>query len=92
MIHNLKYRGHEEIGAVLGEWQADLILSNNDFTGGVPPAFQTVADFIIPPPRLGWHRRNKSDHFKILGTLIGEFAGDFAELGIETEVGGTSSG
>jgi ComF family protein len=23
MIHNLKYRGHEEIGAVLGEWQAE---------------------------------------------------------------------
>jgi ComF family protein len=23
MIHNLKYRGHEEIGTVLGEWQAE---------------------------------------------------------------------
>lgn len=25
MIHNLKYRGHEEIGAVLGEWQAESL-------------------------------------------------------------------
>lgn len=25
MIHNLKYRGHEEIGTVLGEWQAEQL-------------------------------------------------------------------
>jgi len=25
MIHNLKYRGHEEIGTVLGEWQAEYL-------------------------------------------------------------------
>ena len=25
MIHNLKYRGHEEIGTALGEWQAEYL-------------------------------------------------------------------
>jgi predicted amidophosphoribosyltransferase len=23
LIHNLKYKGHEEIGAILGEWYAE---------------------------------------------------------------------
>ncbi len=41
MIHNLKYRGHEEIGAVLGEWQADTLKN-------LPVA--STFDEIIPVP------------------------------------------
>ena len=41
MIHNLKYRGHEEIGAVLGEWQADTLKT-------LP--ISSTLDEIIPVP------------------------------------------
>lgn len=41
MIHNLKYRGHEGIGAVLGEWQADTLKN-------LPVA--STFDEIIPVP------------------------------------------
>jgi ComF family protein len=41
LIHNLKYRGHQEIGQVLGEWYAaDLSKIEN---------FKTI-DYIIPVP------------------------------------------
>jgi ComF family protein len=39
MIHNLKYRGHEEIGAVLGEWQAEnlkILPITNSFDEIIP--------------------------------------------------------
>ena len=41
LIHNLKYKGHEEIGSIIGEWYAED-LSKMDF-------IQTV-DEIIPVP------------------------------------------
>ena len=41
LIHNLKYKGHEEIGSIIGEWYAED-LSKTDF-------IQTV-DEIIPVP------------------------------------------
>ena len=41
MIHNLKYKGHEEIGTLLGEWYADD-LKANDFIKNI--------DAIIPVP------------------------------------------
>lgn len=41
MIHNLKYKGHEEIGTLLGEWYADD-LKNNNFVKNI--------DAIIPVP------------------------------------------
>lgn len=56
----------------------DLILSNNDFTSGVPAPFTPMSSSIIPSPALGWHKRAKSQHFKILNQLIHEFASSFA--------------
>ena len=41
LIHNLKYKGHEEIGAILGEWYAEDLKTI--------PLLQT-ADEIIPVP------------------------------------------
>ena len=55
----------------------DLILSNNDFTSGVPAPFLQTASILIPSPELGWHKRGKSRHFKILNQLIQEFAHSF---------------
>ena len=54
---------------------ADLILANNDFTGGVPEEIARSKIPVLPPPSAGWHRRRKSDHFQILGGLIQELAG-----------------
>ena len=45
LIHNLKYKGHEEIGTILGEWYAEELKTID--------LFQTV-DQIIPVPL---HRR-----------------------------------
>ena len=41
MIHNLKYKGHEEIGTLLGEWYADDLKDN---------LFLKNIDAIIPVP------------------------------------------
>ena len=45
LIHNLKYKGHEEIGAILGEWYAEDLKTI---------ALLDTADEIIPVPL---HRR-----------------------------------
>ncbi|MFP5307756.1 MAG: glutamate--cysteine ligase [Gammaproteobacteria bacterium] len=54
------------------------VLLNNDLSGGVPPILRDVEQDIIPPLDLGWHARQKSDHFgfyrevaKELGGLLG---------------------
>jgi predicted amidophosphoribosyltransferase len=41
LIHNLKYKGHEEIGAILGEWYAEDLKTI---------ALLHTADEIIPVP------------------------------------------
>jgi glutamate--cysteine ligase len=53
-------------------FEADLVISNNDFSLGIPELLQPIMHKIIPHPGLGWHRRQKTDHFKILGNLIRE--------------------
>lgn len=59
----------------LGEdWSSDLVLSNNDFSSGVPEFVQNLSCPVIPDPRLGWHNRYKSEHFRILAELIDEYA------------------
>ncbi|WP_373058582.1 ComF family protein [Zunongwangia sp. H14] len=41
LIHNLKYRGHEEIGKFLGEWMGNLLLQSGNYNG---------IDVVIPVP------------------------------------------
>ncbi|MBL7684745.1 MAG: glutamate--cysteine ligase, partial [Deltaproteobacteria bacterium] len=60
-------------------WIPDLILSNNDFSSGIPEILQSTSIPIIPSPLLGWHRRKKSDHFKIYSEIATEI-GDLIEL------------
>jgi glutamate--cysteine ligase len=52
----------------------DLIISNNDFTDGIPEILQNISTPIIPSPNLGWHRRTKSEHFTIYNQLASEVA------------------
>lgn len=52
----------------------DVILLNNDFSGGYPPLLDQISQPILPSHRLGWHTRKKSDHFKHYNRLAKEFA------------------
>jgi glutamate--cysteine ligase len=52
----------------------DLILLNNDFSGGYPPVLDLVKQPIVPSHKLGWHVRKKSEHFKYYNQLAREFA------------------
>lgn len=53
---------------------SDLILSNNDFSGGVPEPFLSVSELIDPPVHLGWHKRSKFTHFSLLQKNLEEFS------------------
>lgn len=61
----------------LGSETPDLILSNNDFSAGLPKPFDQTITPIVPHPDLGWHKRLKSRHFEILEELTARFAQDF---------------
>ncbi len=52
----------------------DVILLNNDFSGGYPPVLDTIRQPILPSHRLGWHTRKKSEHFRHYNKLAKEFA------------------
>lgn len=64
----------------VGDFDPDLILLNNDFSGGYPVIFDSIVQPIIPSYRLGWHSRKKSEHFQFYNKLALEFA---AIIGID---------
>ena len=57
-----------------GGFIPDLILLNNDFSGGYPKPLDQVKQPIVPSHTLGWHSRKKSEHFRHYNQLAGEFA------------------
>jgi glutamate--cysteine ligase len=64
-----------EAGVVsAGGFVPDLILLNNDFSGGYPEALDAVTQPIVPSHVLGWHSRKKSEHFRYYNELAAEFA------------------
>jgi len=44
--------------------QPDLILLNNDLSGGILPGISEMN--VTPDPAMGWHLRRKSEHFEAL--------------------------
>ena len=52
----------------------DLIVMNNDLTGGIPDALKNAGIPTFPSIHAGWHARHKSEHFKHANALIQEFA------------------
>jgi len=50
----------------------DLILLNNDLTGGTIPGLQTTN--VSPPAEMGWHVRRKSEHYACLQPYVKEIA------------------
>jgi glutamate--cysteine ligase len=52
----------------------DLVVLNNDFSGGYPIPLDEVGQPIVPSHTLGWHTRKKSEHFVHYNELAAEFA------------------
>lgn len=52
----------------------DLIVMNNDLTGGIPDGLKDANIPTFPSIHAGWHARHKSQHFKHSNALIKEFA------------------
>lgn len=57
-----------------GKFIPDVILLNNDFSGGYPKNLDSVKQLILPSHILGWHSRKKSEHFKYYNELARQFA------------------
>lgn len=66
--------GKASIGSGEKTFVPDVILLNNDFSGGYPPILDQISQPILPSHRLGWHTRKKSEHFKHYNRLAKEFA------------------
>ena len=52
----------------------EMILLNNDLSDGIPDVLQNVEQLIIPPAKLGWSQRLKSEHFQYYAEVADEFA------------------
>lgn len=66
--------GTARIGDGANAFVPDVILLNNDFSGGYPPLLDAISQPILPSHRLGWHTRKKSEHFLHYNRLAKEFA------------------
>lgn len=55
------------------QFTPDLILSNNDFSAGIPFPIKKIVQPFVPTPKIGWHMRKKSDHFDCYQKLAKEF-------------------
>ena len=52
----------------------DLILMNNDLSGGIPQELKETNIPVFPSMHAGWHARLKSEHFRYTNALMKEFA------------------
>lgn len=58
----------------LNDFDADLIIVNNDFSSGIPPALGKVKDqIILPTLDTSWAFRRKSNHFEKYDQVAKEF-------------------
>lgn len=57
-----------------GQIKVDLIIMNNDLTGGIPDTLKGINIPIFPSVEAGWHARHKSEHFRWTNALVTEFA------------------
>ena len=58
---------------VNGNFYPDLIISNNDLTGGTPEKLRNITQYIYPSTKLGWHTRRKTTHFDAYRIIIRRF-------------------
>ncbi|MDG1287369.1 MAG: glutamate--cysteine ligase [Rickettsiales bacterium] len=63
---------------VLAEgWKPDVIVMNNDLSGGLPDILAGISQPVVPTLEAGWHRRRKSRHFELYDEVAIQFAKDF---------------
>ena len=58
----------------VADYDACLVILNNDLISGIPEQLQDIEQHMDPPPGLGWSSRLKSGHFKHYNNVAGEFA------------------
>lgn len=56
------------------KFNADLIISNNDFSNSLTNWAEQVHLPVNPPRELGWYQRKKSNYFKYYNQLVHEFS------------------
>lgn len=57
-----------------------LVLLNNDLSSGLPAILENISQNIMPPLRLGWYARLKSEHFTYYRQVAQEFS---TQLGMD---------
>lgn len=50
------------------------VVMNNDFSAGIPDILKGIKQNLLPSPKIGWHTRRKSEHFRLYHQLVKEFA------------------
>jgi len=69
----------EHLLTIGSDFEPDLILLNNDLTGGIPPLLVGLSEIplIVPPLSMGWYQRRKSTHFAAFEQVAKDFASSF---------------
>ena len=62
----------------LQDFYPDLVILNNDLSPGIPKILKDINQKIVPPVKLGWFNRLKSEHFKYYEAIIRDFSSKFA--------------
>lgn len=55
----------------------DIIILNNDFSGGIPGILNDIEQPIIPALKFCWYFREKSKHFKRYDEVVAKFCHEF---------------
>jgi glutamate--cysteine ligase len=55
-------------------FEANVIITNNDFTNEPGEILKNIAQDVIPSPTLGWFERTKSNHFSIYEKLANQLS------------------
>lgn len=67
----------------------DVILVNNDFSAGYPPALDQTKQAIVPSHKMGWHSRRKDTFFNHYNAFVSDLASkidiDAWRLQVQTE-------
>ncbi len=58
----------------VADYDACLVMLNNDLMSGVPEQLRGIEQTVVPPPGLGWSSRLKSGHFKHYNNVATEFS------------------
>ncbi len=58
----------------VGDFIADAVLLNNDLSDGIPDILENLSQPVMPPAKLGWSQRLKSEHFQYYADVSEEFA------------------